>query len=500
MKGKTWRLFHPTAPLAAAPLIFLLLLVLSLPTAPVAAQSASCSNDASVMGWNPSAASGTTFTMTKDCTITKTTSDVHTLYVRTGKTYIIDGAGYTINAADKALFNDRGTVFNFDSASNITLVLRNLTIEGGGDAATPTGSDPDPAILVRNGTVILDGVTIQNTRGGAIRIRNSGKVILKNSTFTGNRVSGTGAAAEGTVVTIYSGGRLFLQGLFTAKNNVGGQSAIYERNGGAIDIYDLGCKDVSGNADLNGEAANYWNQAGIPDKTWVDLWIPKPTKTANSCGTSTASTTARPGSAAAPPAIPTSTPVPTTTATPVTPTPVTPTPVTPTPVTPGATTAPVTPAPTPVTPGATTAPVTPAPTPAGDQLALAMAKADVNYGRRVKGTLGSDRSAYYHKDSGGALVLQIYRVDGDSSGHWVMNVSQAAIDALSGPACVASSPDGRYAVRVWADRNITISAGPDRESKVFHNTLKGGVNGPVIATETTYSSTPPGVGCPGYSG
>ena len=417
--------------------------------------------DASVMAWNSAAASGTTFTMKRDCDITKTTSDVHTLYVGSGKTFTIDGAGFTIYAADKALFNDRGTVFNFDGGSNITLHLRNLTIEGGGDAASPIGSDPDPAIVVRGGTVTLNGVTIQNTRGGAIRIAGSGKAILKNSTFNGNQVSGTGAANEGTVVTVYNGGRLFLQGLFTAKNNTGGQSALYIQTGGVLDIYDLGCKDVSGNFDSGGTAATLWQQGSIP-ATLRTLWQGKPsTSDTTPCTASTASTTTRPGSDPAPPAVPTATPTP------------------------------VPPPPAPV--------ATPA-APSSDQLALAMAMADVNYGRRVKGTLGLERSAYYHKDSSGVLMLQIYRVDGDSSGHWVMNVSQAAIDAVSGAGCVASSPDGRFAVRVWADRNITISDGPDQEGKIFHNTLQGGVNGPVIATQTTYSSTPPGVGCPGYSG
>ncbi len=475
MKGKSWRLFRPTAPLAAAPLtvaplIFLLLFVLSLPTAPVAAQSASCSNDASVMGWNPSAASGTTFTMTKDCTITKTTSDVHTLYVRTGKTYIIDGAGYTINAADKALFNDRGTVFNFDSASNITLHLRNLTIEGGGDAATPAGSDPDPAIVVRGGTVTLNGVTIQNTRGGAIRIAGNGKAILKNSTFNGNQVSGTGAANEGTVVTVYNGGRLYLQGLFTAKNNTGGQSALYMQTGGVLDIYDLSCIDVSGNFDSGGTGATVWQQGSIPANLRT-LWQGKDRKSTDNCDATTASTDTRPGSDPAPPAVPTST----ATATPAAP-----------------------------SNGGNGAAgdggQTSMTMDAEDPMDKKMAMADSNYNRRIKGTLGSDRSAYYLSNSGGALVLQIYRVDDKSVGHWVMNVSQAAIDALSGAGCVASSPDGHYAVRVWADGNITISAGPDRESKVFHNTLKGGVNGAVISTETTHSNTPPGVGCPGYSG
>ncbi len=416
--------------------------------------------DASVMAWNSAAASGTTFTMKRDCDITKTTSDVHTLYVGSGKTFTIDGAGFTIYAADKALFNDRGTVFNFDGGSNITLHLRNLTIEGGGDAASPIGSDPDPAIVVRGGTVTLNGVTIQNTRGGAIRIAGSGKAILKNSTFNGNQVSGTGSANEGTVVTVYNGGRLYLQGLFTAKNNTGGQSALYIQTGGVLDIYDLSCIDVSGNFDSGGTAATVWQQGSIPT-TLRTLWQGKDRKSTDNCDASTASTDTRPGSDPAPPAVPTATPTP------------------------------VPPPPAPV--------ATPA-APSSDQLALAMAMADVNYGRRVKGTLGLERSAYYHKDSSGVLMLQIYRVDGDSSGHWVMNVSQAAIDAVSGAGCVASSPDGRFAVRVWADRNITISDGPDQEGKIFHNTLQGGVNGPVIATQTTYSSTPPGVGCPGYIG
>ena len=448
---------------------FLLLAILSLTTGPLVAQSSrpSCTQDQSVMSWSQSAANGTTFTMTKDCEIDKDGSErARVLWLR-GRSFTIDGAGYTIYAADKAPFAEFGTAFGFDNGTSNSLTLRNLTIEGGGTARV-AASEPDPAIVVRDGTLVLDGVTIRNTRGGAIRIVGAGKVLLKNSTFTGNQISGTGAATEGSVVTVYSGGRLFLQNLFTAKNNTGGRGAVYVRTGGAIDIYDMGCHDTAGNQDDTPQAAALLLQAGHPTE-FVNLWTGKHKTTSNNCDANTASTTTanRPGADPTPPPTPVPTPIP---------------------------------ASTPAVGGGNGNSGAQTTMGMGGEMDMKMSMADSNHSWRIKGTVGSDRSAYYRKDSGGVPLLQIYRVDSSSVGHWVMNVSQAAIDAVSGAGCVAASPDGRYALRVWADGNITISDGPDQEGKIFHNTLKGGVNGPVIATQTTYSSTPPGMGCPGYMG
>ncbi len=456
MKGKSWRIVQPSAPLIA-PLIFLFLVVLTLAAAPVAAQARpSCKNDAYVMGWDEDAASGTGFTMTRDCDI-KTGNAINPLLVKSGKTFIIDGAGFTIYAADKASANDQGTAITLASGAG-TLVLRNVTIEGGGDAATPTGGDGDPAIIVNGGTLILDGATIQNTRGGAILVsNNTSKVLFKNATFTGNRTTENGA-----VLRINNGANLYIVGWLTMKNNVGFQGAIWMLGTGlsgmSIDVYDAGCIDVAGNRQsrTNQGGANIVTPTSV---NWAAgfaaRWLAK-LKSNNNCDANTASTTTRPQGVAAPPTIPTAT---------------------------------------------STATVPAAPTPAAPANDDGSGGGDGDKSDQcILGTVGSSSVYCIARFADGTVLLQIYRVDDNSEGHWVMNVSQAAVDAVSGAGCVAASPDGRYAVRVWADGNVTIYDGPDHESKVFHNTLKGGLSRTVISTETTYSSTPPGMGCPGYSG
>ncbi len=438
--------------------ILLLLVVLILPAAPLAAQATptpaaprpSCKNDTSVMWWDEDAPSGTVFTMTKDCDI-KTGSDINHLLIKNGKTFIIDGAGNSIFPADKSAANNVGTAIGFENGANIVLVLRNLTIDGGGDAATPTGGDLDPVIVLQAGTLILDRVTVKNNRGGSIRMLGAGTIILKGSTFTENQLSGALGDNESTVVNMLAGGTVFLQNRFDGPFNAGGAGLFRLKGSAFFDMHDATCIDTRGSTSKGGSLALF-DYAAAPED-FINLWGVK--ASSRRCG----SVSQRPQGLATPPAIPTFT---------------------------------ATPTPTP----------TPPPSSAngnggnGDEM---MAMGDPNYGRRIKGTVGS-ASAYYHSKSGGVLVLQIYRVGSDSSGHWVMNVPQTAVDAASAPACVAASPDGRYAVRVWADGNVTIYDGPDHESKVFHNTLKGGLSRTVISTETTYSSTPPGMGCPGYMG
>ncbi len=454
MKNHAGNILHPSTLL-----IFLLLVALSLTAAPLAAQTRpDCKYDDGVFtpNWDEDAATGTTFTLTKDCTTTDGTN-LRPLAVINGKTFTIEGGNNTIYATGKSLYNDGGTVFEFEGVggggTNISLTVRNLTIEGGGDAASPTGSDPDPAIIVRNGSLTLENVTIQNTRGGAIRVIGSGTVTLKNVKLIGNQVSGTGSATEGAAITLNSG-RLNLQNLFTLKTNTGGVGAMHIKSGATLDIDTLYCLDVSGNQNASSTAVDIHPALTGDLKT---KWDGKPTVTDDSCDGTVAPTA-------------------TATAT--------------------ATTAATT-APSGGTGGGGNGGTT-----SQKEMTIGdkMRMGDSNYGRRIKGTLGSDRSAYYLTYIGGVLTLQIYRVDGNSVGHWVMNVSQTAVNALSGAGCVAASPDGRYAVRVWADGNVTISDGPDMESKVFHSTLMGGLSFAVISTQTTHSSTPPGVGCPGYIG
>ncbi len=458
MKGKLWRIVRPSAPLIA-PLIFLFLVVLTLAATPVAAQARpSCKNDAYVMGWDEDAASGTGFTMTRDCDI-KTGNAINPLLVKSGKTFIIDGAGFTIYAADKASANDQGTAITLASGAG-TLVLRNVTIEGGGDAATPTGGDPDPAIIVNGGTLILDGATIQNTRGGAIRVvaNTNAIILLKNAKFIGNQITVTGNVYKGSAITANSG-RIYIVGLMTFKNNVGGRAALRTANDATVDLYDTGCFDISGNQDSGGTGRTISIET-VP-AGFATIWNGKPrTSGETPCTASTASTTNRPQGNDAPPTIPAAT---------------------------------------------STATVPAAPANGGGSgggqmtTGAGMAMPSLADDGRISGMIDS-ASAYFLVNRGGVLVLRIYRVDSDSVGHWVMDVSQVTVDAMAGAGCVAASPDGRYAVRVWADGNVTVSNGPNMESKIFHNTLRGGLTPAVISTDTTYSSTPPGVGCPGYIG
>ena len=435
MKGKAWNIARPSA-LGS----FLLLLVLSLAVGPVAAQTRTeCRGDSdpSVLtpAWNRgNADTGTTFTMTKDCYIKADGVNIRVLEIKNDKTFTIDGGGYTIYAADKAPYSDSGTAISFETSSNITLTLRNVTIDGGGESESPESNDPDPAIFVKNGNLILDGVTIQNTRGGAILVTGSGTVTLKNVKLIGNQVSGAGSDTRGAAITLNSG-QLNLQNLFTLKTNTGGVGAIHIKSGATFDIYDLGCLDVSGNTNAAGTASDI--HPALTGEL-MTLWDGKPTVTDDSCDGTTASTTPRP---------------------------------------------------TPAGGGGN----------GGNGGSDGMPMPSLSEDGRIGGMIGSG-SAYFLINRGGVVVLRIYRVDSDSVGHWVMDVAQTAVDAASAPACVAASPDGRYAVRVWADGNVTVSDGPDMENKVFHNTLRGGLTPAVISTDTTYSSTPPGMGCPGYIG
>ncbi len=408
---------------------FLLLVVLSLATGTVAAQDGrpNCFTDSSVFtpAWNPDAAATTTFTMTKNCQ----TTNADYLEIRQDKSFTIEGGGFTIFAAAKARYSTVGTVFGFEDGRERMLTLRNLTIEGGGTetGASRTDNTPDPAIVSTSAILVLEDVTIQNTRGGAIRMvadpiepDRVGKITLKNVKLIGNQVSGAGADTQGAAITI-DHGELVLQNLFTLKTNTGGVGAIHLKAGATLDIDTLYCLDVSGNQNAAGTASDIHPALTAELQT---LWDGKPTVTNDNCDENTASTASD-----------------------------------------------------------------------GDGGGMPGLAED----GRISGMIGS-ASAYFLVNRGGVLVLRIYRVDDKSVGHWVMDVAQTAVDAVSGAGCVASSPDGRYAVRVWADGNVTVSDGPDMENKIFHNTLRGGLTPAVISTETTYSSTPPGVGCPGYIG
>lgn len=79
----------------------------------------------------------------------------------------------------------------------------------------------------------------------------------------------------------------------------------------------------------------------------------------------------------------------------------------------------------------------------------------------------------------------------DSRGYFILGVTQPRVDTVLPPqALVACSADGRVAVRVWADRNITVAMGPSPEGKTHHVTMEGHLNGRVISTIDTYTGLP----------
>ena len=86
--------------------------------------------------------------------------------------------------------------------------------------------------------------------------------------------------------------------------------------------------------------------------------------------------------------------------------------------------------------------------------------------------------------------MDIYRINHMDTGILEMRVSQAQVDAVRPAGLVAVSPSGLTAVRVWKDRNITFSMGPDWQGKIFHITVEGHVKGKVLEMITTYGKTP----------
>ena len=86
--------------------------------------------------------------------------------------------------------------------------------------------------------------------------------------------------------------------------------------------------------------------------------------------------------------------------------------------------------------------------------------------------------------------IEIYAIDWNSQGSFALSVTQAQVDAIQPYGEVARSADGRIVVRVWEDRNITISMGPNWEGKIHHVTLAGHLNEAVIETVVTYDGLP----------
>ena len=96
--------------------------------------------------------------------------------------------------------------------------------------------------------------------------------------------------------------------------------------------------------------------------------------------------------------------------------------------------------------------------------------------------------------------IDLYEIiEGTTQGVFALRITQSEVDAALAAAgeatCVKASVNDRVSVTVWADGNVTLSIGPDYETKIFHVLLEGGVGGPIIGTTTTYGP-PAGAHCP----
>ena len=87
-------------------------------------------------------------------------------------------------------------------------------------------------------------------------------------------------------------------------------------------------------------------------------------------------------------------------------------------------------------------------------------------------------------------TIEVWGITPDSVGRLLLRVSQAKVDAARPAGQVASTPDGRVAVRVRPDEHITISMGPSPSGKVHHVSLEFTLNGRVIGTVDTYGGPP----------
>ena len=87
--------------------------------------------------------------------------------------------------------------------------------------------------------------------------------------------------------------------------------------------------------------------------------------------------------------------------------------------------------------------------------------------------------------------IDLYEIiEGSTEGVFALRITQAEVDAAleaAGEAtCVKASANDRASVTVWADGNVTLSIGPDYETKIFHVLLEGGLDGSIIGHSTTY--------------
>ena len=87
-------------------------------------------------------------------------------------------------------------------------------------------------------------------------------------------------------------------------------------------------------------------------------------------------------------------------------------------------------------------------------------------------------------------TIEVWEITPDSVGRLLLRVSQPKVDAARPDGLVASTPDGRVALRVRPDEHITISMGPSPGGKVHHVSLEFTLHGRVIGTVDTYGGPP----------
>ncbi len=117
------------------------------------------------------------------------------------------------------------------------------------------------------------------------------------------------------------------------------------------------------------------------------------------------------------------------------------------------------------------------------------------YSERQTFNLGAIGKAYLVSDT----QIDFYEIiEGTTQGVLALRITQEEVDvalAAAGEAtCVKASVNDRASVTVWADGNMTLSIGPDYETKIFHVLLEGGLGGEIIGHSTTYGP-PAGAHC-----
>ena len=79
-------------------------------------------------------------------------------------------------------------------------------------------------------------------------------------------------------------------------------------------------------------------------------------------------------------------------------------------------------------------------------------------------------------------TIDVYGIAADSTGTFLLRVTQAEVDNSGYGTMVKSTADDRLAVFVEQDGNVTFAMGPNDEGKVHHVTLQDNLGGAVIST------------------